>query len=411
MRKCPTLAVLFIAVLPPGTAWTDSQTVPSVRVDAGVANDLALPKEFVAPQWQTDLRPVLGSAPLGQVAGQSLETKGKPLSALLFLDDDTIVVIFVTREGEPALTRRNGLDADLPMRLRGLFLDAGSGRVKANISWPTDSRHSLIVSSHDEKFITERGPVLTLYSPDAKELKKLRLPPSPSGDTEWMVHSSQTGQTLLLVPSGLHQTPVPWKWVQTDDLHISRSWEDVQSGWVGISDGKIAMTACTWVYNCEGRIQIKQIDSDWKSIATLGRRNRPLLQFVDENTLFALSSSSKLMRTDGEVVIEDNKYEGCWWAKAIISANGRRLVVPSCKLTGAVRSLDLGGEDVLKKILVYDQPFRGLSHAIDFKGPRISGLAQLALSSNGKRLAILNEESLRVAELPPLPELPTAPRN
>jgi hypothetical protein len=57
----------------------------------------------------------------------------------------------------------------------------------------------------------------------------------------------------------------------------------------------------------------------------------------------------------------------------------------------------------LKKILVYDDlPFRGLSYALDLKGPKINDLVLLALSPNGQKLAILKGESLEIVELPPL---------
>jgi hypothetical protein len=64
----------------------------------------------------------------------------------------------------------------------------------------------------------------------------------------------------------------------------------------------------------------------------------------------------------------------------------------------------LGGTDVLKKILIYDAPFTGLSYVLDLKGPKISDLASIALSPDGRRLAILKGESIEVVELPPLPE-------
>jgi len=67
-------------------------------------------------------------------------------------------------------------------------------------------------------------------------------------------------------------------------------------------------------------------------------------------------------------------------------------------------ALDLGGHDVLKKLVLYDAPFRGPSYVLDLKGPKINDLTTLAISPDGSRIAILNVEklTLELVELPPL---------
>ena len=186
------------------------------------------------------------------------------MTSLWFLDNNTIVVTYVTRgeKSSPSLSSRDGLSTSLSLRLRAIFLDAASGKVAMTTAWPTESRDAKIVATHDGNFVTQRGTDLTLYSPDLKELKKLKLPP---GEEYWSVSPSPTGRSILFVASNLWTTsPVPWVWVDTDSLRVVCSWKEVRSGWVGISDDKLAMTACVWIRNCQPNVEIRGLTTEWK---------------------------------------------------------------------------------------------------------------------------------------------------
>jgi hypothetical protein len=57
---------------------------------------------------------------------------------------------------------------------------------------------------------------------------------------------------------------------------------------------------------------------------------------------------------------------------------------------------------VLKKILLYDGSSHGRSYTLDVKGPLIKDLTLFAVSPDGLRLAILNDDYVEVLRLPPL---------
>ena len=86
---------------------------------------IAAPEEkTIVPAWRVELRGALGSSPVPASFGRIGEYKGQPVTSLWFTDDDTIVATFVTREDKrPSLSAR-GSDADLSLRLRGLFVEA-----------------------------------------------------------------------------------------------------------------------------------------------------------------------------------------------------------------------------------------------------------------------------------------------
>lgn len=357
----------------------------------------------ITAKWSVDLRSAVGSAPLGLVVGHGHETKLQPKTSLWFLDNNTIVATFVTREDKTTLSRRDSMDENLPLRLRAVFLDAGTGKTTAASLWPTASRFAGIVAVHDGKFVTQRGTTLTLYSPDAKELRELDLPPLQEGLWGWFAHPSPTGGSILFATPNLTTTAAtPWIWVDTDSLQVVRSWKETQSGWVGISDTMMAMTSCViWFYHCDPNVEVRGLATEWKTIAPTERRSQSFPLFVNDDILFLSGHPWRLLQTDGKVVLtEDAPFEGI---TALASAGGQRFVVPFFKLKGDFPALDIGGHGELKTISVYDTPFHERSHTLSVIGPKIKDQGtQLALSPDGSLLAILHDESVHVFQLPPL---------
>jgi len=352
------------------------------------------------PIWTVDLRTVIGSEPLGLVVGQGRETQAKPRTSLWFLDKTTIAVTFVTRQAKSKLSSRDGSDVSSPLQVRLILLDGASGNVRNNKSWPTESRFAGIVTMHDGKFVMQRGLELVLFSSDLTEVKTLKLPRLEEAD--WHAHPSPSGKNVLFIATSLRtSSAIPWIWVDVDSLTVLRSWKETQSGWVAISDQRMAMTTCVWVYSCKPEVMVRSIDGDWETVALATKNSKPRLQFVDDSTLYLLGSPARLIRTDGRVLFtEENAPEGCWWGEPVPSSTGLRFVVPSCKVKGVISSLDMAGHDVLRKILVFDAPFDRVTHVIDISGPTIKDLSSLALSPDGLSLAILNNELLEVLPLP-----------
>jgi hypothetical protein len=352
--------------------------------------------ETVIPKWRTDLRSAIESVPLGEVFGRVREYKALPRTSLWFTNNNTIVTTLVTREDKPGLSSRDGSDSTLSLRLRPVLLSAATGKVIAIPDWPINSRDAGIVVAHDGRFIVQAGGELTLYAPDLRPLKTLKLPPPAEGD--WIAHPSFTGKNVLFLPSG-HRTG-SWLWLETDTLQILHSWEDTQTGDVAIADDRIAMVTCTWVHNCHPEVEVRGISTDWTTIAPGYPQSSP--QFISDDMVFVSGNPMRLIRTDGKVVfVEDKLTEGCWWGRAFPSADAERFVVPSCAVKGAVATLDIGGRTVLKKIFLYDSSHQK-SYTVELQGPTIKNLTLFAVSPDGLQLAILNDNSVEVIQLPPL---------
>ncbi|MGA2611312.1 MAG: hypothetical protein ABSH01_28020 [Terriglobia bacterium] len=362
--------------------------------------------ESISPKWSADLRTAVAGTRLGVIAGgKGHEYEYGPQTSLWFTDDDTVVVTFVIRSADsnPKLAHRGVSDERFALRLRAVFLDANSGRIIDTPEWPADSRLANIVAAHDGKFVTYTGEGLILYSPDRKELKKLTMPTMEAAQRADL-SSSPTGKTLLYLVKA--NSSVRWVWLDTDTLEVIRTWEEKPRGLLRISDSNVVMTACTmWYSKCEPEIDIKgRDDTNWKRIEVINdRRHPPVAGFVDEDLLFLQGPSTRLLRTDGTMVMtEDISPQGCWGVGIVTSAGGKRFVIPSCRVKGRVESLDLSGYDELSKFLVYDAPFQGQSYVLNFKGPKIKMPISLAVSPDGSKLAVLNGESVYVFQLPVL---------
>lgn len=363
----------------------------------------------MAPSWSMDLRSTIGSVPLGLVVGRGQESL-LPIKSLWFRDDNTVVATFVTREGEPTLSKRDQSDTNLPLRLRAIFLDARTGKIVSTEAWPTESRFARIVDVDNGNFITERGDLLTLYSSQAKELRKLSLPPvEPDYLTFWRSGASPTGRNILFAtPKPRDTSPRPWIWVSASTLEIARSWNEVQSGDVAISDNTIAMIACRFYPDrCKPRVEVRGLTTDWKTIAASEQRfsspylgEETVFRFLNEDMIFVSGHPWRVLQTDGAVILtEKPPFEG---NTAIAARSGQRFVVPFFQWKGGFAALDIGAHGELKNVSVYDAPFHECSYKLKMKGPKIRESANFALSPDGSKLAILYDESVYVFQLPPL---------
>jgi hypothetical protein len=232
-----------------------------------------------------NLRAAIGNPPVAFAANLP------PLVSLWFLDDKTLVYTFVTRESASALLKHDVPNSDSSLRLVAVFLDASTGKITDSHSWPTSSAVAKIVATYDGKFLTQRGATLPQYSRDGNELKTLQLPADQNGTWGWGAHPSPSGQNILLTSPNLKSnSAVPWVWVDAKNLRVVRSWEEVQSGWVGISDRSIVMTSCAiWFYHCDPHVSIRDLVNDWTAIAPLEKSALTHDSFTQ--TYFLLQSS------------------------------------------------------------------------------------------------------------------------
>jgi len=289
---------------------------------------IAVPqRQAVAPAWRVDLRTAIDGVPLPFVYNGRYEIKGPLVTSLWFTDNNTIVATFVVRaspEGNPKLPSRNPAGADLPLRLRCIFLAAATGKINGTTEWPSEFRWSKIVAAHDGRFVVQKGNQLTLYASDFSTLKDSRLPERKEIDY-WFAVTSPTSMNILFV-APVDQRFTSWLWVDADTLQVLRSWEEQPRGAVSIADDKIALSGVCASLNCvPPRLQVKGLSTGWTPIAGGGDTG---LQFINGDMLFlagnALSGKPmSLIRTSGQVIFSRPQLPalgGSNWGAAVVSA-------------------------------------------------------------------------------------------
>lgn len=380
----------------------------------------------VAPAWRVNLRPLMGGEPLGVVEGG--EVGAKPETSLWFLDDGTVLVTFVTRNpGAKARLAKPGEDApSAPLLLHVITLSANTGATKAAAARPTGSRWARVVAVRGGGFLAQAGRRLYLCTGRLDCLRSLTLPRRGDLGAEyyWAPSPSPTGRSILFLPSNWSTALVPWVWVDTQKLSVARVWRGPLSGPVGVSDSRIVMTRCGYALDdktCLPAVVEGDLGGELHTVAPASREhNLPTPQFVTNDVLLLWGDPILILRADGQVVFREHPkddprvFGGCWWGAAAVAASGRRFAWPVCKLVGRSNFFDATGTEVLKRVVLFDAPFRGPSYVLSVRGPKIRNGAYMAMSPDGTKLAILNSddtkhEPLELINLPPLRDQPQAP--
>lgn len=189
-------------------------------------------------------------------------------------------------------------------------------------------------------------------------------------------------------------------WLTTPTLQTRQSSKElVEFAFLTVADDQIARVACAFPpHKCLPRVEVKDLAGAWRVIATGPEYYRP--QFINDNLLGIWGGNLlSLMALDGTLVSTRNlKGAGA----LVTSAGGKRFVVPIFTVKGHIAALDIDGHSLLKQILLYDTASRSWSHTLDIRGPNIKDKMDFALSPDGSRLAVLNNEILYLFALPPL---------
>jgi hypothetical protein len=345
--------------------------------------------------WRTDLRKELRSAPLGEIYGGPKEYEALPRTSLCFLDSSTIVVTFVTNEGTVSLKHRADSGANLKLRLRVILVDVTTGTIKKSFNLPSGSRATRIIAVYDGKILVQIDNKLVLYSSDFEPLNRYSLPELIQGG--WKAYVSPSQRNVLLVPRQDHGAGT-WYRFETDTLRLIDSRQELENEEIAISDGATAMVTCIWAHHCQPALKVRREGYGWVDIMSVGRNSRA--QFAGEDVIYLSGEPVRILRIDGTELSSDEMKDGCYWGTAFASSGSGRLVVPSCQVQGRVQALDISGRSVLKTFVIYDAPWNGRSYTLDIKGAQVKGLADIAVSPDGRNLAVLNDLAIELIPLP-----------
>jgi hypothetical protein len=340
---------------------------------------------------------------------------GIPIRSLCFLDNERLAVTFVTRaSGRPELQKRGepGTTGSA-FQLDGVLIEARSGKVISRPVWPSSSKYAGIVAANDQGFVIQRDDALELLSAESKLVKRMPLSPLPADeyahDSFWTPHPSWSGRRLLML--GWRNASSIWLWVDTDNLEVLKSWQDVRTGSVAATEHQLVMQVNSkHTGDPPPFLEASVPAGPWKPLRSTA--DAYAAQFVGQNLLYFKrvlargmppESAAFLMRTDDEELIRlESPRSGWGLGPAAVSRAGNRFVIIIGETKGAYWALDIGGHQVLRGLIIYDAPFELPVYTLAVQHSKIRNPDIVALSPDGRHLAVLSypESIVEVFELP-----------
>jgi len=321
---------------------------------------------------------------------------GASVGQLHFLSDQRLVVTFTSHVIPESLPRRGQPEVSSNLRLNAFFIDSDTGRVQATRSWPTGSERSRILPVGHGRFIVITPDELSLYSWSMEPLKELRLPLGLEAiGTWWDAIASPAGKYLLIwydvAPQGASCRSAL---IDTEALRVVLPWGERGNGFNPFDDGNV-LTGDGHAYPAIGPPA-----GPWRSLGSpWGADCKPALlpTPVGDSAIFGggpvpmRRSCYFLALTTGQLLFKhelaDNEYVG----SVAASAGGKRFAVETYKVHGGSSLLDIGGRALVYGIKVYDIPMRQWVNVLGGKKQRIKSLSGLALSPDGRLLALIDQ--------------------
>lgn len=369
----------------------------------------------IGAAYRVDLRSVLKANALPQLGTR--ETPWVPVITLAFLNNERLAAtLVVPAKVAPGLTTRDAPDAASPFRLCAVILDASTGRVLTTPEWPSNSRAAGIIAANDRGLVIEKGVEITLLSADLTPVEQTTLPsPSVTGGhadgTDWGPTAASWSGKRVLLTAGPAWAVRPWLWFDTEKLRVLKSWEDSATGPIAVSDDRLVIEPSSRHFgDPPSGLEVAVPGGDWKPLPPTMGASAP--GFVGPNLLYfhryiqgtvPPQVEAFLMRTDtGEVSRLEPPRKGWALGQAAVSRVGNRFVVIIGQTKGFHPALDIGGDSVLRGLVVYDAPFHAPSYTLRIQDSKVRN-ASAALSPDGRHLAVLGypDPVLEVFELPP----------
>lgn len=356
----------------------------------------------VPPAYRVDLTSVIKQPFAFEPWGAPEGAAGTPIRSLEFLDNQRLAATVVTRAEEPGLSARDKATGSAAFRLNAVVMEVSSGKLLATPVWPSNSRFAGIVAVNDNGFVTQTGRDLTLFSPDIKVVKAMTLPTLPpnqyTGERYWNPRPSWSGTRLLLLGQ-VFWLRGPWLWLDAENLRVIRSWDEVLTGSIGVSNEQLVMgTGGRRFGGPPPSLEIAIPGENWEPVPATLNASAP--QFVAPQLLYfrRLPSTDRpanagafLMRTDtGQVSRLESPRKGWGLSKAAPSRKGNGFVILVEQLKGSHPSLDMSGHTELRAFQVYKSPFKELSCTLLVRDSQTRNPDHAVLSPDGRHLAVFS---------------------
>jgi len=350
-----------------------------------------------SPIWSADVIQDLGpnrTAPF-------MEDRDR--AGVIFLDSRQLVVHEVDLDTSQLSSRRSA-DVSSPFRLRVSVLDSSSGRSILAREWGTRVRHSSVLVSWGG-ILLRTGETLRLLSKDFVELESMPIP-HPNPGEEWEMRVSASRKSVLL-----NYYKQDWK----ERVNFSR---------FTVLDGKTFEVRQTWtetpaLHNTLYSISDTAMATDehlhtpehifispfgknrWEPIWQKSERScagPAVLTFVTDNS-FVYACKEFSFVSGGQVLMKQtfDKGQRPVAGKVSVTEDGKHVAISLQRVKGGF--FDTEQHTSSTRVVVYD-----LSSMVQVLTVNVHPLPKndydFALSPDGSKLAVLNDQRLSVYSVP-----------
>lgn len=349
------------------------------------------------PVWTFDLSPF----------GYSGEHREKPETfavwprkkGLAFTDAHVLAAYFVIRQPSPRLTVRRHPRATDPFQLRAIFLDTATGTVRHTQDWPTDpNSHSELLATYEGKFIVRAGESLALYSSSFQLLSEFPLPlRGENGKRKyWDAQLSPTGRFLFL--RDWHYPQMAMFRLSSDSFEQRDAWSEQYVNFLAYADDALAKSVD------ETQVWFRTMGGPWYLLYVPGGlKCAGQIAFLNNHTfLVDVCLGIVVLSKQGEILFEDafpREYRRYPLDRLIrTSRGGRRFAVSLATIKEGLFDTPFYTGSLL--VIVYDARSRARIFRVEFKGHLKRKIYDVALSPDGKWLAIMVGTKVQVYQLP-----------
>lgn len=306
-----------------------------------------------------------------------------------------IVLAFLTQE--VGGSGRSFHVVDTSRKLHIISLDAATGRIVANRTWPAPRlalNRADVGAIKEGNFAALNCNALCVYSPDLQEIDRIDLPAYPAdSDSRWSMSVAPGGDVVFL----RHYLNGKWslRMLTASPLREVRRWDKSEETG-SASEKYFAKTGENNTLYARG------FDTPWRAIADLGPCRpawmRAEVRFISEDSVVVSGCDPvQLIRVDGQVLFTAhpprNRLPGYAWG----SLDGRyvAMATTTTKGLGIALAFDMSHGPAPRRILVYDTKSGSPVAALKFTWQHAC-----AFSPDGSTLAVLRGGIIEMYSLP-----------
>jgi hypothetical protein len=360
------------------------------------------------PRWKMDLR-YYGFPDKGSSSARVPEPYA--FRSVFFLDENTVVFTFLTKEADPGLQRRDDPNFVPRYMLRAAVFDAASGGLQKLLEWKSSDYNVGVIGRSDGKLVLFSLGKVSLLARDGELLDEspeleISLPRAVLRD----IYVSPSGKTVLVAFANDKESEC--NRLNTDKmLWVKEKCEAVTAG--AISDSEMAGMGRAAFGSHAPQVWIHEFEGPWRMLCeSLKGCGSPL--FVNDQTVLLYNAAElSLAGNKGDIRWHQEVMSYWEWSAILprplcISANGIRVaVLANSSLVGIQKSRSALENDIQPDgILVFDVPGHQPIYELRNSKSTLRRKMTIALSTSGSRLATETDGVVRVYDLPPSGAIP-----